>query len=376
MAKAITKKEQAFLDPKWLCDTAKLAMKRGTSIIFAKNRLVYGIMPKSGGGVNVYYEGNTEWIDAVLGMFPEGAVFPNDNVFGGPATSKALRAYANIALPTGDEPGKAWIDPITFAMHVKGRGTTIHSATIGGNETPVSAPPSKIPNISLSESLTKDIGKLLTDATSRDDNRPFLKRVHRFEHDGDVYLAASNGRFAAMHKCDEVPVGFSFDPTLVSLFDIVGFATSKSDKNSLITVRHYRMIDGTVLSESITDATLPAFSVILGGAVAANKDVVMSGAQTAALVEEIASLGLGSTDKNGGVLIFSSGRTEMMAENQPVAEFDTCSQLGEGSKLYMAFPVIAKLARLGGDFAVCEGGKPCFAQAGSTTLIAMPIQLV
>lgn len=372
---AIVKKTQNYLNPEWLARTAKLAMKRGTAIVFAKDGTVFGILPKSGGSVNVIYEADRSWTDAVLAMFPAGAVFPFDNMFGGPATAKALRAYANIRLPE-DGTGKAWIDPVTHAVHVKGLGATIHAATVEPNESVPPSMPSEIPALSFGEQVPKEIGKLLVDATRRDDNRPYLKRIYACAGKHGALLGATDGSGAMLHKFDGLPAGFSVDPTLVSIFDIVGYSQAKTETGSII--HYFRLSDGTVFVEKLAADKPKNIVEIMTEVRKKTMCVLMASAPLRKLEEDIIALGLGANDTWGGVLKFTKAGVVVMSCGQPVAEFDAAVDLGAvtGEEAWFALPIISRFALLGADMLVAAGELPiAYATTAATAMVAMPMSL-
>ena len=371
-----TKKEKMTLDPKWFSDTAKLAMKRGTAIVFAKNRTVYGILPKGGGSVNVFYQGNDAWVDMVLGLFPNGAVFPFDNMFGGPATAKALRAYANLRLPE-DGSGSAWIDPITHVLHIKGSGATIHSATFEANEMPTPAEPREFDMLSFGDTVPKDIGKLLIEFTRRDENRPYLKRIYGCDASTTMCLGSTDGRSAIMHGVGELPYGFSFDPTLVNMYDIVGYRRDETPTGAAI--HSFRLTDGTTFVEKIVEVEAPPLPALFEKIRRRGLSVLLAAAQARKLDEEIATLGLGANDTWGGVLLFTGACVAMQSNGQPVAEFACAANLQIGEEeIRFATPLLSRIARLGGD--MCLAPSPGlmtvgYCKAGSTEIVAAPISL-
>lgn len=350
----IIRKEKKTLNPEWMARTAKLAMKRGTSIVFAANGCVYGILPKSGGSVNVFYDADKEWVDTVLSMFPKGACFPFDNAFGGANAAKALRAYANVRLPE-DGTGTAWIDPLTHALHVKGKGTTIHSATFESNEMPSPQAPQGILEFSLGEHVSKDIGKLLIEFTKRDDNRPTLRRVYAFLADDGGWLGSTDSKSAIMHKVPSLPEMFSFDPSLVNMFDITGYVREINDAGA--TFHTFRLSDGTTFVEKISAAERPNLLRVVMHNASRESVTLMAAAPLRKLEEDITALGLGANDSFGGVLTFSSVGVAMMSGGQPVAEFDASVELPPGDEVRFSLPIVSRFAKLGGDFTMTADGE-------------------
>lgn len=363
------KAEIMYLNPAWLAKTAKLAMKRGTALVFSKDRCVYGILPKSGGSVNVFYETDDAWLDAVLTMFPDGAVFPGSNLFGGAETAKALRAYANIRLP--EDGGKARIDPLTHALHVKGAGATIHSATFEPSTGLSCGFPSEIPSLSLGESVPKDIGKLIVEFTRRDDNRPFTKRVSAFGNGG--YIGATDGRGAILHKAEGIPEDFSFDPTLVNMYDIAGYRRMNTETGAVINV--YRLADGSVFVEKVIADCAPLLCDTVDAFSAKEKHTLLSSAALRKLEEDIVALGLGGGDKFGGIIVFTAGGVTMKANNQNVAEFDCAASMPDGvDEISFALPILSRVAKLGGDLTVTLGGKLVgYSETAETRMLVMPL---
>ena len=370
-----SKKTQRYLNPEWLARTAKLAMKRGTAIVFAKDGTVFGILPKSGGSVNVIYDADKSWTDAVLGMFPAGAVFPFDNMFGGPAASKALRAYANLRLPE-DGTGKAWIDPVTHAVHVKGVGATIHSATVEPNESVPPSMPSDIPSLSFEEQVPKELGKLLIEFTRRDDNRPYLRRIYAYAGKHGTLLGATDSRGAMLHKFDGLPANFSVDPTLVNIFDIAGYLQAETATGAVI--HYFRLSDWTVFVEKMMNEK-PKDLVALISSIRSREMVpLMASAPLRKLEEDIVALGLGANDSFGGVLKFSKAGVAVLSNCQPVAEFDAAVKLGIDGELeaMFALPIVSRFAKLGADMLVAAGsGMIAYAATASTAIVAMPMSL-
>lgn len=371
--KAPTKKEQKYLDPKWLRGTAALAMKRGTALIFSKTRHVYGIVPKSGGSVNVFYRPDDEWVDAVLARWPEGAVFPDDTMFGGPNTSKSLRPYASIRI--GENDGKAWIDDVTGVLHVKGVGAVVKSAAFAANDNPVTPPPDEIEDLVFDDCVTADIGKLLVDTVGKDEKRPALKRVFAFDMNGRRWIGATDAKSAMAVHCDGAVEDFSFDPTLVPMSDIVGFRCDVDDVTGF-TVRHYRLDDGTTLSERLGVIDVPNLPILLSRSLAARRRMLLPSASASKLVEAIDELGICAQDKNGGVIKLSARNTEVVVGSQVVAEFDVRSELGPDDVAYFSMRVLTKLVRLGGDIGLCDSGSLAVAENGSAVMIATPLKLI
>ena len=345
------RKAETFLNPEWFRNTAKLAMKRGTSIIFSPKRVVYGIVPKSGGSVNVYYKADEEWLDAVLGKFPMGAIFPAGDMYGGSAVAKMLRPYANIRLPD-DGSGRAWIDAATFALHVKGAGLQIHSSTFSHCDSPVALPPAKFDSFDMEEHIPQDIGKLLVEFTRRDDNRPYLRRVYGIEKEGAVMLGATSGTSAMTIECPSLPDDFSCDPSLTPLYDITGFCRTKTESGAA--TNHYLMKDGTIVSETSPSAETPPIVRVLNAADEGDKRQIIGQLALRTLDEQITELGLGSNDVNGGALSLKNGRVSMTSRGEPVAEFDTDCRI-EGEPILVAYPLLSRIAKLCGDFCVSVG---------------------
>ena len=363
------KADIVYLNPAWLAKTAKLAMKRGTALIFSKDRCVYGILPKSGGSVNVFYETDEAWLDAVLTMFPDGAVFPGANLFGGAETAKALRAYANIRLP--EDGGKARIDPLTHALHVKGIGVTIHSATFETSEGTSCGYPSEIPSLSLGEAVPKDIGKLMVEFTRRDDNRPFAKRICALGN--GEYLGATDGRGAILHKVEDIPEDFSFDPTLVNMYDIVGYRRMATETGAVINV--YRLIDGSVFVEKVSADSAPLLCKMFETFAAKERHTLLSSAMLRKLEEDIVALGLGNGDSFGGVIVFTADGVTMKVRDQDVAEFDCTVSMPKGvAEIGFALPLLSRVAKLGGDLTLALGEKLVgYSETAETRMLVMPL---
>lgn len=367
------KKAKEILNPEWLAKTAQLAMKRGTAIVFSAEGLVYGILPKGGGSVNVHYEADPEWVDAVLKRFPKGAVFPFGNTFGGSSTAKALRAYANIRLPE-DGTGTAWIDDITGTVHVKGKGAAIHSATIEESDMPPPYAPGDIPALSFNSEVSKDIGKLIMEFTRRDDNRPFLKRVYGYGHDvdGPLYIGATDARSAILHQVSEVPEGFSFDPTLVNMFDIVGYRNDTTETGSVM--HTFRLADGTTFIEKLSGITPLKLIDMFSGIEERSRDVLLESTALQKLVEDVSALGLGVNDSFGGVLVFTPAGVEMFSGKESVAEFEAFPRMPDGGEVRFALPLLSRFVKLAGDLEVTtEIATIAYVANGSTKMIAQPM---
>lgn len=372
--KAITKKEQKYLDPAWMRRTAELAMKRGTAIIFSKSGLVYGILPNSGGSVNVFYEADKDWVETVLAAFPEGAMFPADaTIYGGANTTKLLRPYASIRLPEKD--GKAWIDPVNYTLHVKGVGAVVKSATFEACDVPVAEPPLKIPDLKYEDCVTAELGKLLTDVTRRDDNRPALKRVSALGLNDEIWIGATDAKTAMAVRCESVPASFGFDPALVPMFDVVGYR-SDTDAVTGAVVRSYRLSNGTTVCERVAETETPPLSVMLSRALSAPRTLLLKSAQAQKLVEAITELGICAQDKLGSIVKLSCRNSEVLVGSQVAAEFDVRAEVGPDVVVYFYVPVLAKMVRLGGDIYICDSGSPAVVENGSAVMIAMPAKLV
>lgn len=372
--KSPTKKEQTYLDPAWMRKTAELAMKRGTAIIFSKTGLVYGILPNSGGSINIFYEVDKDWQDAVLSVFPEGAMFPADaTVYGGPNTAKMLRPYASIRLPEKD--GKAWIDPVTKVLHVKGVGAVVKSATFEACDIPVAPPPAEIPELTYDESVTHDLGKLLVDVTRRDDNRPVLKRVATIEMYDCRWLAATDAKTAMAVKCETVPPGFEFDPALVPMFDIVGYRAD-TDKVTGAVVRAYALSNKTVLCERMTKAEVAKIAEVMVRELDNRGQILLKSAQAQKLMESVKELGICAQDKFGTLLKLSCRNTDVIVGAQVAAELDVRAEVGPDITMYFYSTVLEKLARLGGDIWTTVAGGPAVVENGNAAMVAMPAKLL
>lgn len=366
------KKEQTYLDPQWIVKTAALAMKRGTAIVFSKNRHVYGVLPKSSGGVNVYYEADNAWLDAVLSIFPDGAIFPNDNFFGGPATAKALRPYANIELAT-DGGSKAWIDPVTFALHIKGRGVTIKTAGFsehGGDVTPCIA--DKIPELSFA-SISKEEAKLLVEHTCVNENRPGLKRVYAQLFENEMHLCSTDAKAAIGVRCENAPSGFSYDPKIVALHDIVGYAAVSGDA-TVLTTRYYKLKDGTVVVERREDSEIPNTAVVMDKVMNMPHTKCFENGILKTVIEQAAKLGLGADASFGGVVRITDSNVEFLDGKDVVASFDVGGSI-KGAVSHFSLPVLIRILKVGGDFCVVNGGGPCISRNGGISALAMPVRL-
>ena len=362
------KKEQVFLDPEWLAKTAKTAMKRGTAIIFSKDS-VYGILPKGGGSVNVVYPGDGDWVAHVLSVFPDGAVFPSGNVLGGAATAKALRAYANVKLIPGKS--KAWIDPVTHALHVKGDGMTVHSATVGESASLCPKLPSEIEAMTFDE-VPKDILKLLVDHTRRDDSRVFLKRVYAYKTDKGTFLGSSDSRGAILHRCPDLPDGFSVDPTLVNPSDIVGYRLDTGKEG--ISTHYYRLSDGSVFVERMANAVPPPVVQAIALAHKSPRITLLTASALLKLVEDVNALGLGGNDSFGGIVRFGEGKATLKVLERPVAEFECPCQIDEDREIAYALSILSRLARLGSDLEMVDAEKNmAYCVTKETAMAAMPI---
>ena len=364
------------LNPKWLCDTAKLAVKRGTSIVVTKTRQVYGLLPKSGGSVCAFYKGDDAWIDAILAAFPEGAVFPGDMMYGGANASKSLKPYANIRLPE-DGGGAAWIDPVTGAVHVKGVGATIHSAVMAANDVPALNPPGETEAISLPDGVTPAVIKLLEECTKTDPSRPALGRVFSaVNDDGIPFLLATDGKTAVMRECPGLPEEFSYNPDLVKLGEIVSFGIVKDEINATA-IRTYELDDGVSLVEKVGDFSFPSIFSIVKNAERDSSGQFLGSLALSTLVESVKDMGLGVSDVYGGVVRFCPDGATLLSMSQEIAEFDAVADFGnvEVGAVHFAVPLLAKLAALGGGFSVCKTGGPALARNGGTTVLAMAVRL-
>lgn len=363
--------DRVILDPAWLCKTAALAMRRWTAIVFSADRSVYGILPRSGGSINVFYDADPAWVDAVLARFPAGAVFPNDNVFGGSITAKLLRPYANLRVPE-DGTGQAWVDRETEVLHVKCKGTAVHSAAFAANNMPAPVSTDGMEEFSLNEGVTKDIGKLLIDFTQRNENRPMLKRIYGFIGRKGSYLGSTDGKSAIMHKMAYVPEGFSVDPCLVNIFDIVGYCNEVTPSGA--TVHSYRLADSTVFVEKLAEFVPPQIPENVDAIGIRGKTTLLASAAVRLLDESITSLGVGLRDSYGGVIVFASDGVTVLSESRPVADFDVCACVPKGNQVMMAAPILSRIARLGGDLQVASSGNGIlFSENAGTRIIGMPI---
>lgn len=365
------RKEKETLDPAWFVKTAKLAMKRGTALIFDKTGVVYGVVPKSGGSANVIYPTDRDWMEKVLSVFPDGAVFPSDgSVFGGTECARALRPYANLRLP--ESGGSASIDPVTLALHIKGAGATIRSSAFIANCHPSPSVFADTEELSFVESVPKDIAKALVDGTRRDDNRPYLKRVYAFPDGAGSCLGSSDGKAVIVHKTESCPKGFGFDPQLVAMHDIVGFASEKTETGATVNV--YALCDGTTVVEKISGEETPNMMGIIArvfGRDAPERKLLLDSGQAIRLRDDLASLGLGYNDTWGGVLSFTPGRVKVTANGQEVAEFECETGPECDGHSWLSQKTFAKFASLGGDIFV-SGDNPELAscEAGNTRMLS------
>lgn len=369
---APVKKSKVTLNPAWFAATAKLAMKRGTAIIFAKTGRVYGIVPNKGGSVNVFYPADKEWTDYVLSVFPQGAVFPSGCMFGGAGVGKALRAYANLRMPA-DRDGAAWIDPVTAALHVKGAGATLHSSAFEANDTPAPQDPGDTAEFRFEcEATPKDMVKRLVEFTRRDDNRPYLKRIFRYQNARGSFLGSLDGISAVLHAVSDLPEGFSVDPTVVQPADIVGYLHEVTDNGA--DIHTYRLADGTTVVEKLSNVKPKDLAALIGNVGGMDKIPLVSADALALLAEDITSLGLGANDFWGGVVRFESGSAVVLSNGQPVADFDVTTGLPEGRTAAYSLHVIRRFASFGADLQVTvKEDNIAYAHAGSVAMLASPI---
>lgn len=366
------KKDRVTINPAWFAATAKLAMKRGTAIIFAKTGEVYGIVPNKGGSVNVFYPADKEWTDYVLSVFPHGAVFPAGCMFGGSGVGKALRAYANLRMPS-DRDGTAWIDPVTAALHVKGAGATIHSSAFEANDTPAPQDAKATAQFLFEcDATPKDMVKRLVEFTARDDNRPYLKRIFRYENARGVFLGSTDGKSGVLHAVEDVPEGFSVDPTVVQPADIVGYAHERTENGA--DLHTYRLTDGTTVVEKMANVKAKDLAALIGNVGGMDKIPLVSADALGLLAEDITSLGLGANDSWGGVVRLSEDGAAVLSNGQPVAEFDITTGLTDGRTAAFSLQVIRRFASLGADLQVTEAeDNIAYAHAGSVAMVASPI---
>ena len=366
------KKDKVTVNPAWFAATAKLAMKRGTAIIFAKTGEVYGIVPNKGGSVNVFYPADREWTDYVLSVFPDGAVFPSGCMFGGPGVGKALRAYANLRMPS-DRDGTAWIDPVTAALHVKGAGATIHSSVFEAERT--SAPQDSTFTEEFRfecDETPKDMVRRLVEFTARDDNRPYLKRIFSYRNGRGVFLGATDSRSGVLHAVKDLPEGFSVDPAVVAPADIVGYA-HKTEKGGA-DIHTYRLADGTVVVEKTVNVQPKDLAALIGNIGGMEKIPLVSADALALLAGDITSLGLGANDSWGGVVRFEEGRAVVLSNGQPVAEFDAVTGLTDGRTAAYSLQVLRRFAAFGGDMQLTGGEVGAvYAHVGGAEMVAAPI---
>ena len=371
------KRDMATVNPSWFVATAKLAMKRGTAIIFAKTGEVYGIVPNKGGSVNVFYPADKEWADYVLSVFPNGAVFPAGCMFGGGGVGKALRAYANLRMPT-DRDGAAWIDPVTKALHFKGACATVHSSAFEASDTPAPQSPSAVTEFRFEcEETTKETVKRLVEFTARDENRPYLKRIFAYHNDRGAFLGSTDGKSAVLHEAGYVPEGFSVDPTVVAPSDIVGYNHETTD--SAADIHTYRLTDGTTVVEKLAGVRPRDISALVHNIGANRKIPLIVSSALAILSDDIASLGLGSNDRYGGVVRFEHGRAAVLSNGQPIAEFEIETGLEARRSASYSFPIVRRFAAFGADVLITDDPS-CVAYArtagtGGTEMLASPICL-
>lgn len=371
---APVRKKQNWLNPMWFKRTAAIAAKRGTAIVVAVDGSVYGMTPKSGGSVAIHYQTDESWVAEVLARFPKGAVFPDACAFGGSTAAKALKPYANIQLPD-DGSGAARIDMITGALHVKGKGTTIHSSCWGANDCPAPKVSDDIPEVSFRESVRETVGKLLVECAKRDDSRPGLKRIYRVDIGGVPHLASTDGRSAIIHRCECAPEGFSFDPSLVGLYDIVGYRRAVIEETGS-SVNYYRLEDGTVVVETVPPTEIPKIKEVFEHYNAFSRDTLMETAALTKLVDDVTGLGLGANDSFGGQIVFRSTGVEMLVMGQSVAEFEATPMIDDGADIRFALPVLTRFAKLGGDLCVTRCDKVAGMMTdGPTSYMAMPLAI-
>lgn len=366
------RKQTKVLKPEWFRDVAKIAMKRGTSIIFTQDRQVFGIAPKSGGSVTIRFRADEDWVNAVLERYPEGAVFPCDDIYGGPNIAKMLRPYANITLP--DEGGEAYIHPVTGILHMKGKTVKIHAAGFVGHGANLEPFPSDLEQVDFSKTVPKEIGKLLVECSRRDDNRPNLRRIYGIVLNDKAYLGSADGRSALMHGCEKVPKGFSYDPALVSLYDIVEYGREVNAETNAVT-HHYLLSDGTRLSEKNNCDEIPPIAYAISQALGNEKTKMMGSLCLGILIDELSSLGLGSLDQIGGTLAFEGSTVTMLCGNENAAEFTVPLDTVVDDRIMFALLLMARMAKLHADMYVCDKGAPAIVSAGDTHFVAMPVTI-
>lgn len=378
---APVRKKQNWLNPMWFKRTAAIAAKRGTAIAVSADGCVYGLMPKSGGSVAVHYQTDDAWTAEILALFPKGAVFPDSCVHGGSTAAKALKPYASIQLPD-DGTGAARIDAVTSALHVKGKGATIHSSSWGSNDCPAPKVPDDIPDVSFRDSVRETVAKLLVDCTKREESRPGLKRIYRVDVNGVPHLASTDGRSAIIHRCECAPEGFSFDPSLVGLYDIAGYRRAVIEETGS-SVNYYRLDDGTVVVETFGPTERPKIKEVFEYHNKLSRDTLMEAAALQKLVDDVSGLGLGASDSFGGQMVFTPAGVSMLCMGQPVAEFEASPMLEEGAEIRFALPVLERFAKLGGDMCLCKCDcvktpaiiTPAIMTDGPTSYMSMPITI-
>jgi len=218
--------------------------------------------------------------------------------------------------------------------------------------------PDEIEELSFRETVVPEIAKLLASCTRKEESRPNLRRVYRVDIDGVPHLGATDARSAMVHKCPNAPEGFSYDPTLIPLHDIVGYKRTVIEETGS-TVNYYTLKDGTTVSETLPPAEVPAIVAVLAKFKNLDRNLVLSSAALSKLVEDISLLGLGSGDSHGGVVTLTGE-----------------GAIPIGDLIRFSLPTLVKFAQLGGDFCVYEGeNAPAIATCGSTTYMAMPMTI-
>ena len=364
-----TRKAQVFLDPTWLQRTAALAVERGTAIVFSPKHVVYGILPKSSGSVNVYYPADESWMNEILKIYPDGAVFPAEGGFlGGPAAVRALRPYSKIQLGDGDRSDTCWIDPITGTVRVKGKSATIKSAAFDECKSDVYLPPTEIEKFELDENVTEGVADLLNECAGHDESRPQYKRIAVYVgKDGRSFLGATNGRVAVAHWAEGLNEDFSYDPAVVRLLDIVSFENIKLQDGTSV-IRNYRLRNGIVVSEKTNLTNGPSMKEIFSNGAKEEKSLLISAFSLSSVLDEIKEIGITLKDKFGGVLDFGPSDTKLIVDEATVAEFTTTAERDAPSAQF-AYPYLALVHKLGGDLTCSADGRRGWCSTGSTSML-------
>lgn len=374
----LKRKPKKYLDARWLCETAKLAQKYNTKIIFDKDGRVFGIPSDCGGSSAIFYPINKEWCDYVLSLFPEGAIFSGGDLFSDRESNLTMKTYANLVLP--EDGGKCWVDEIKGVVHVETDRVKIKSGVLCACDFTLELHvPDVIDDLDFSELFEKKEIEILLACVSKNESSPSASQMTRINHtviDNKTALYATNRHSLVCRFCDKIQEGFTLNPNFVDIFRVRGYTQISEQKNEKEVDRRiqtFKMDDGCVIVE-VTPATQNInVGFIVTGAKNNTPDCIVKRESLSEVFSDCSRLGLFSTNMPVAVWI-KNGKCSVMHSGAEVASFDIECDAPEDD-VYVFKPALLEPAiKIGADLTFSKN-KPMVVSNDKIVFVAMPLRI-